>query len=254
MKDKKRSRMMKAKWKEPEFRAIHIAALHRAYKHNKNYLASRHRCAKAGAKALHEDHREVYELGQIKHRLTWSKKSKREKQAIAKSKSEKMKQLWAGEYGQRMRKFHTSSENRQEVSERRKQEYASGRRLPPFKTKGFFKCGWINTMKGGNIHYDSGWELAFAEILDSAKIVKRFKKNPFVIPYLYKGEIRTFIPDYFVELLDGRKFVVELKGHYERRSRVRAKFMAAFRYCVEHDYEWVIIQEKPTQSLSEYIQ
>jgi len=112
--------------------------------------------------------------------------------------------------------------------------------------------GVLYTSKGGLVKYDSGWELAFVEIIESANIVRRFKKAPFPIWYLFEGKKHRYYPDFLLEFHDGRKFLVEIKGRTDEKTPF--KHMAALRYCEEHDYEWAVIQEKPVEPLSGYLQ
>jgi len=135
------------------------------------------------------------------------------------------------------------------------EQYASGRRKPGNGFR-FCKKGWFMTMKGegGVIYYDSGWERAFLEIIESAKIVKRFKKEPFRIPYKYKGVQHTFFPDFLLELQDGSKFVVEVKGQAVDRRQTMAKFKAACEWCEKRGYEFVVIREKPIAPITDYLQ
>jgi hypothetical protein len=84
------------------------------------------------------------------------------------------------------------------------------------------------------------------------KLVKSFKKQPFGIPYKFKGKSRTYYPDYYVLLKDGRELIFELKGQYTKRDK--AKFKYAPPWCKDNEYEWVAIYEKPTKPLTQYIQ
>jgi hypothetical protein len=110
----------------------------------------------------------------------------------------------------------------------------------------------VSTIKGGTFHCRMSWEEAFAKLIESSPLVKRFVYEPFGIPYVWKGKDRNYYPDFLVELKTGEKFVVEIKGR-ERKVDL-AKFRAAERYCRNHGMEFAIIREKPMEPLSRYIQ
>ncbi|HEY1645417.1 MAG TPA: TnsA endonuclease N-terminal domain-containing protein [Candidatus Saccharimonadales bacterium] len=144
---------------------------------------------------------------------------------------------------------------KKKISITMKQQFASGIRKPShgggYSTK--YKQ-WISTTKGGRMFCDSSWELAFIELLESSSLVKKFIREPFAIPYKYKGIKHSFFPDYLVEYKDGRKFLVEVKSKCEPRRKVMTKFKVAYDYCTKYGYEWITIREKPILSLGEYLQ
>ena len=68
---------------------------------------------------------------------------------------------------------------------------------------------------------DSDWEGSFCKVLEQHPRVKAYVKNQglgFTVPYRYKGEVRTYIPDFIVRVDDGHgendllNLVVEVKG------------------------------------------
>jgi len=131
--------------------------------------------------------------------------------------------------------------------------YASGERIPADDIgHRRYEKGYIYSKKAKReLYYQGSWERIFIELVDSAKIGKRLVKQPFGIPYKFKEEWHTYFPDYLLELIDGRKIVVEVKG--ERLPNYNAKFAAAIKYCNKRGYEYVVISEKPIKPLNEYI-
>ncbi|WP_031409224.1 BPTD_3080 family restriction endonuclease [Thiomonas sp. FB-Cd] len=81
------------------------------------------------------------------------------------------------------------------------------------------------------------WEQAAATALDAHIRVKRWVKNDhlgFVVPYRKDGLRRKYLPDFLVELTDGRRLIVEVKGEL---GDAEIKAAAAHRWCgaVNHD-------------------
>ena len=75
------------------------------------------------------------------------------------------------------------------------------------------------------------WEQAAATALDAHDRVKRWVKNDhlgFVVPYRKDGVRRKYLPDFLVELTDGRRLIVEVKGEL---GDAEIKAAAAYRWC-----------------------
>lgn len=134
--------------------------------------------------------------------------------------------------------------------------------------KGFFRP--INPQKYlGNptrIVYRSGWEMRFMSRLDTSPDVKGWSSESIVIPYADRstGRFRRYFPDFFIELRDGRKMVVEIKPAKETRppamgkgrkaqsryiTEVRtfaknvSKWESAKRYCESRGWQFVVMTE-----------
>lgn len=76
-----------------------------------------------------------------------------------------------------------------------------------------------------NIIYRSSWEHSFLQFLDSNKNVKYFSSEELFIPYTcpHSGKIRRYFPDFFVEFIDGKKFIIEIKPYIQTQIPVRPK-------------------------------
>jgi type III restriction enzyme len=75
------------------------------------------------------------------------------------------------------------------------------------------------------------WEQAAATALDAHPAVDRWVKNDhlgFVVPYRKDGMRKRYLPDFIVELLDGQRLVVEIKG---QMGDAEIKAAAAQRWC-----------------------
>ncbi|MBP7507789.1 MAG: DEAD/DEAH box helicase family protein [Prolixibacteraceae bacterium] len=76
--------------------------------------------------------------------------------------------------------------------------------------------------------FDSTWEANNANIIDKHEAVRAFVKNDhlgFIIKYHYKGLIRNYIPDYLIELKNGDKLILEVKGQDNDENRVKREFL-----------------------------
>jgi type III restriction enzyme len=79
--------------------------------------------------------------------------------------------------------------------------------------------------------FDSEWEREAAEMLDLHPAVAAWVKNDrlgLVIPYRKEGTPRKYLPDFLVELKDGGRLIVEIKGQVGDAAIKKA---AAERWC-----------------------
>ena len=100
-------------------------------------------------------------------------------------------------------------------------EFATGRLPSPVQ-----KCH-LNAC----VYDTKTWEQAAAFALDTHPRVRRWVKNDhlgFVVPYRKDGIRRNYLPDFIVELTDGPKLVIEIKG---QMGDGEIKAGAARRWC-----------------------
>lgn len=79
--------------------------------------------------------------------------------------------------------------------------------------------------------FDLGWEVESAEQLDQHARVRAWVKNDrlgLVIPYRKDGVARKYLPDFLVELDDGDRLLIEIKGQV---GDAHLKKAAAQRWC-----------------------
>jgi type III restriction enzyme len=100
----------------------------------------------------------------------------------------------------------------------------------------------VNFHTGKNLHevqrchlnaavFDSDWERQAADLLGSHPTVEAWVKNDrlgLVIPYRKEGTPRKYLPDFLVELQNGRNLIVEIKG---QAGDAAIKKAAAERWC-----------------------
>lgn len=76
--------------------------------------------------------------------------------------------------------------------------------------------------------FDSTWEANNANIINNHEAVRAFVKNDhlgFIIKYNYRGIIKNYIPDYIIELYNGDKLVLEVKGQDSDENRIKREFL-----------------------------
>lgn len=93
----------------------------------------------------------------------------------------------------------------------------------------------------GNIHnitYRSLWERSFCKWCDTNKSVLKWAIEPFKIPYVDKGsgKHRKYNPDFYIEMKDGKKFVIEVKPDHETRPPKKMKRKSKRYYLAESTY------------------
>lgn len=79
---------------------------------------------------------------------------------------------------------------------------------------------------------DSDWEAEFCRVVESHPRVRAYVKNQGLgleVPYLFKGLPRTYLPDFIVQIDDGRpdplNLVVEIKGYRGEDAKDKANTM-----------------------------
>ena len=105
----------------------------------------------------------------------------------------------------------------------------------------------------GPCEYRSGWELALMGWFDVEPTVLRYSYESVRIPYLSNArsrKVRNYLPDFLVELADGRRILVEVKpskklGH----AQVKKKLAAAQSWCNEHGIALQVITEHDLRAL-----
>lgn len=114
-----------------------------------------------------------------------------------------------------------------------------------------------------NIIYRSLWERSFCKWCDSSKKVKKWAIEPFELPYFDSGQNknRKYNPDFYMEMDDGEKYLVEVKPDYETKPPAMkkgtkkylvaestfitnsCKWETAKRYCASKGWKFRIVTE-----------
>lgn len=135
-----------------------------------------------------------------------------------------------------------------------------------------YKQGYINPKSckklipgtsAEKIIYRSSYELKFITWLENNSNVKFWGSECFYIPYMFvDGTTHKYYPDYFVEMTDGTKLVVEIKPYNQTQkpinencwaakeyTRNKCKWAAAIEFCKNKGYRFKILTEKTISQL-----
>jgi hypothetical protein len=135
-----------------------------------------------------------------------------------------------------------------------------------------YKQGYINpksckklfeSISNEPIIYRSSYEYKFIVWLENDRRVKAWGSECICIPYMYSdGTTHRYYPDYFVEMVDGTKMVIEIKPSSQTRKPVNencwlakeysknvCKWKEAMKYCKKKGYEFRILTEKTINQL-----
>jgi type III restriction enzyme len=101
------------------------------------------------------------------------------------------------------------------------------------RVRGERRAGDDTAIANGKVRagFDSDWERQAAELLDEHASVHAWVKNDrlgFAVPYRKDGIARKYFPDFLVELEDGQKLLIEIKG---QAGDADVKKAAAERWC-----------------------
>jgi len=82
-----------------------------------------------------------------------------------------------------------------------------------------------------HVVFDSTWEKAAADLLETSDRVLAYAKNDhlgFRVQYLWNGATRRYIPDFLVRLASGKTLVLEVKGEDSEQNRAKRTAMDAW--------------------------
>ncbi len=111
-----------------------------------------------------------------------------------------------------------------------------------------YHTGMYTSIKTGQeCNYRSSWELKYLMWLDANDSVKTFAYESIKIPYvsnLKTGKIRHYIPDIFVEFVDGSKMLIEVKPSKRlTQLAVKKKIDAGILWSQAHGATFKVITE-----------
>jgi hypothetical protein len=94
------------------------------------------------------------------------------------------------------------------------------------------------------VHCESPLEWACCHYFEFDKLVRWYQEQPLAIDYVFRGEVHQYFVDFLVELIDGRKRLIEVKySHEVNYDENVAKFTAARFYAEGHDMEFIVVTE-----------
>ena len=122
----------------------------------------------------------------------------------------------------------------------------------------------FDSLRTQPIIFRSSYEKKFVLWLESSPQVKHWGSECFNIPYysVLDQKMHNYYPDYFVEMMNGDKIVVEVKPHnqtvkpvnencWAAREYVRnvCKWQETIKFCNKKGYKFKIITEKTINKL-----
>jgi hypothetical protein len=115
---------------------------------------------------------------------------------------------------------------------------------PGFAMK-HFKAEWISCEKADAVVWvRSSWERRVLWVLDQYPEVESVDVEPFTIPYLFKGAMHKYLPDFLVTFEGDIQEIWEIKPEcYTRTPKNIAKFDAAEKYAKDHGMTFRVVTE-----------
>ena len=99
----------------------------------------------------------------------------------------------------------------------------------------------------GECKFRSSWEEKYMRYLDSDPNVASWSYEKLIIEYVSNkrtGKVRKYYPDFFVEMKDGARVVIEIKQKRKLdQIIVRKKTKAAEEWCVSHGAIYRLLTE-----------
>lgn len=115
------------------------------------------------------------------------------------------------------------------------------------KKRGRYHRGTYTSTKAGECKFRSSWEEKFMHYLDNNPDVASWSYEKLIIEYISNkktGKIRKYYPDFFVEMSNGERLVIEIKQKRKLTAvAVKKKAAAAEQWCMMHDASYKIITE-----------
>ena len=115
----------------------------------------------------------------------------------------------------------------------------------------------IETIKSQISHAvaDSTWEAYTVNVLEQRADVAAYAKNDhlgFQIYYLWRGSRRRFVPDFLIELANGKRLVLEIKGEDSEQNRVKRMALDAWVRAVNArggfgTWCWDVVKAEPSK-------
>lgn len=137
---------------------------------------------------------------------------------------------------QRMRGRIWSDESRKKFSKKCSEDLSRGKRRA--KRTEFTK------LDGESLWADSMLEYRRMQFLESNPLVRFWTKNHGLTIEYFCEKTRRYVPDFFVELFDGRCFIEEMKGWIRCPEEHVAKCSAAQSFCSEEGWNYRVLTTK----------
>lgn len=115
------------------------------------------------------------------------------------------------------------------------------------------KGKYVSSKTGVQMTYRSSWELRYFSYLDKNPDVVTYYSEFLKIPYVSSvrsGKVKNYVPDVYVEYIDGSRKVIEIKPSSKLDMSVNVKkFNAARDWCNSNEIEFEIVTEHELKAL-----
>lgn len=120
------------------------------------------------------------------------------------------------------------------------------------KRRGYHR-GLYTSPIAGDCKFRSSWEEKYMRYLDANPNVSSWSYEKLIIEYISNqrtGKVRKYYPDFFVEMKDGCKVVIEIKQKRKLEQLiVRKKTKAAEEWCKTHGATYKLLTETELRQL-----
>jgi hypothetical protein len=128
---------------------------------------------------------------------------------------------------------------RQKISEQNVKRYLETGHLTTYKN---CKRGYYQNKKNGvEEYFHSSWEeILMIQLDEDINVLTWTKKHGIVIKYKHDGILKSYIPDFLIEYVDGSKIIEEVKGYVEDIEIFKLKKKACEDYCLKNGLKYKI--------------
>jgi hypothetical protein len=103
--------------------------------------------------------------------------------------------------------------------------------------RGYYK----NKKNNVEEYFHSSWEEILMIQLDEDPTVKNWtKKHNLVVKYKHNGILKSYLPDFYIEYIDGTIIIEEVKGYIEDIEIFKLKKKACEKFCSENKFKYKI--------------
>jgi len=173
------------------------------------------------------------------------KKSIERSEEKRKDHKERCKKIWE----------ERDKEYREVFGEKISKSLASSKQFEDVKFHKNHKSGFLNLEKSGKIFFRSSWEENVCLSLQKSNIVKKFKLEPFIIPYTDKDNRKRWTRiDFYIVLNNNRIILFEVKPKglltYDNNSQ---KINGYKNYCKDNHMQFKLITENELDTLDQIL-
>lgn len=113
------------------------------------------------------------------------------------------------------------------------------------------QSNYVSNKTGERNWAHSSWERELMCVLDERSDIVSWTKNHGVrVSYDWRGQRRTYVPDFYVVDNEGIVTLLEAKGYEYEPDRCALKYAAAEALCKERGWQWKVAYQVPKKGLT----